>query len=198
MDNIFWAKRVEPGKTCPVRIDGILRIQQACLPENPKEGKTVLKVLVNGTNFVLCTLTKNRVESQKLSHIFTPSDQAKLSVEGANGVDVTGYFDFMPVSEEEEDEEEEEEETVTGQPTYMNYLSDLLGPDLADDDDDDYEDEMDPSQDDYGTLAFRDPTDNDLLGGFELRHFNLVPNAPGFDKVDLRAEEQDIEETLLK
>lgn len=99
---------------------------------------------------------------------------------------------------EVEEDDEEEEETVTGEPTYANYLSDLLGPDLADDDDDDYEEEMDYSQDNYGTLAFRDPTDNDLIGGFELRHFNLVPNDPDSENVDLRAQEEDLEDTLLK
>lgn len=97
-----------------------------------------------------------------------------------------------------EDDEDEERDTITGQPRYANYLSDLLGPDLPDDDDDDYEDMDDDEADDFGTMAFRDPTDNEFLGGFELRHFNLAPNIPGYDAVDLRQQEKDIEDSLLK
>lgn len=101
-------------------------------------------------------------------------------------------------TDSEEEEEDEERETITGQPRYSGYLSDLLGPDLPDEEDDDYEDMDTEEADDYGTLAFRDPTDNEYLGGFELRHFNLVPNAKGFEKVDLRKQELDEEETHLK
>ncbi|KAI9279172.1 hypothetical protein BY458DRAFT_584974 [Sporodiniella umbellata] len=107
--------------------------------------------------------------------------------------------DYIDNSDEEAEEisgnENEEEETVTGEPQYANYLSDLLGPDLPDEDDEDYHFEQ--MSDDYGTLAFRDPSDNDFLGGFELRHFNLVPNYPGFEKVDLREQEKTQEDTLL-
>lgn len=97
----------------------------------------------------------------------------------------------------EEDDEEDERETISGQPRYANYLSDLLGPDLPDEDDDDYED-MDEDRDDFGTLAFRDPTDTSLLGGFELRHFNLAPQVAGFEPINLREQEEDMEDTLLK
>lgn len=99
--------------------------------------------------------------------------------------------------EEEDEDEDEERETITGQPRYPEYLSDLLGPDLPDEDDDDYQDESE-DVDDYGTLAFRDPTDNEFLGGFELRHFNLAPDVAGFEKVDLREQEETLEDAMLK
>ncbi|KAI9472041.1 MAG: hypothetical protein EXX96DRAFT_582696 [Benjaminiella poitrasii] len=92
--------------------------------------------------------------------------------------------------------DDEVEETVTGTPRYANYLSDLLGPDLPDDDDEDYEDD-DEDMDEFGTLAFRDPTDNSFLGGFELRHFNLAPQVPGFEKINLREQEETTEDSLL-
>ncbi|RCH80187.1 hypothetical protein CU098_007734, partial [Rhizopus stolonifer] len=95
----------------------------------------------------------------------------------------------------EDEEENENRETITGEPRYSNYISDLLGPDLPDEEDDDYQFEQ--MADDYGTLAFRDPSDNDFLGGFELRHFNLVPNYPGFEKVDLREQEKTKDDTFL-
>lgn len=99
----------------------------------------------------------------------------------------------------DDSDEDEERETITGQPRYANYLSDLLGPDLPDDDDDDYEDmDDDDEADSFGTMAFRDPTDNEFLGGFELRHFNLAPNIPGYEVVDLRKQEKDAEDTLLQ
>lgn len=101
--------------------------------------------------------------------------------------------------EENSSEEDEERETITGQPRYAEYLSDLLGPDLPDDDDEDYmDDEEDEETDNYGSLAFRDPTDNEYLGGFELRHFNIGPKIPGYDILNLRKEEKDSEDTELK
>lgn len=110
-------------------------------------------------------------------------------------------MDYSPteINDMDQDEDDEERETITGQPRYANYLSDLLGPDLPDDDDDDYEDmDDDDEADDFGTMAFRDPTDNEFLGGFELRHFNLAPNIPGYDAVDLRQQEKDAEDTQLQ
>lgn len=105
--------------------------------------------------------------------------------------------------EEEDDDDDEDRETITGEPRYGGYLSDLLGPDLPDDDDDDYfdeddDDELEEGTDHYGTLAFRDPNDNEYLGGFELSHFNLGPKIPGLHTVDLRKEEKDEEDTCLK
>ncbi|KAI8062324.1 uncharacterized protein B0P05DRAFT_245769 [Gilbertella persicaria] len=199
MSSSFWGICLSPGESYPVRVSGILQINQASLPNNAREGKTVLKVLLNGNTFVLCTLAKDKVEHQKLSHIFIREDRATLQVDGTNSLDLMGYVELVERddTEEEDDDDDEEADTVTGQPTYMNYLSDLLGPDLDDEDDDDYEEDMDMSQDDYGTLAFRDPSDNAFLGGFELRHFNLMPNLPGFEKEDLREQEQDVEESLL-
>jgi hypothetical protein len=97
------------------------------------------------------------------------------------------------------DTEEDSLETVTGEPRYANYLSDLLGPDLPEDDDDEYEDlDDDDGQDEHGTTAFRDVTDNTLLGGFELRHFNLAPHVNGYEKINLREQEEDMEDSLLK
>lgn len=103
-------------------------------------------------------------------------------------------------SDEEEEDDEDERETISGQPRYPAYLSDLLGPDLPEDDDDDYEDDDDDEEpsDNHGSLAFRDPNDNELLGGFELSHFKLAPSIPGYDDLDLREEEQDMNETFLK
>lgn len=111
----------------------------------------------------------------------------------------TQQSDDQDMDEDDDEEEDEERETITGQPRYANYLSDLLGPDLPDEDDDDYEDmDDDDEADNYGTMAFRDPTDNEFLGGFELRHFNLAPNIPGYDVVDLRQQEKDAEDTKLQ
>lgn len=109
--------------------------------------------------------------------------------------------DGMELMETKEDEDEEDGlETVTGTPHYANYLSDLLGPDLPEDDDEEYEDIEDDEddQDAHGTTAFRDVTDNSFLGGFELRHFNLAPQVKGYEKVNLREQEEDMEDTLLK
>ncbi|KAG0169524.1 hypothetical protein DFQ28_003602 [Apophysomyces sp. BC1034] len=47
-------------------------------------------------------------------------------------------------------------------------------------------------------FRFRDPTDNEYLGGFELRHFGLAPQLSDFDTIDLRKEETSEEEKKLK
>jgi hypothetical protein len=43
---------------------GSLTCFKVCLAENPKEGKTVLKVFAKGETFVLCTLVKNMVKTK--------------------------------------------------------------------------------------------------------------------------------------
>ncbi|CEP17435.1 hypothetical protein [Parasitella parasitica] len=157
-----------------------------------------------------------QVERQPLSHSFIAEDKASLVIEGANSVHVVGTSIVYGDDDDSEmeidgqndvddddddddynDDDDDERETITGQPRYANYLSDLLGPDLPDDDDDDYEDDDPYDADEFGTMAFRDPTDNEFLGGFELRHFNLAPNMPGFDDVDLRQQEKCLEDSLL-
>ncbi|KAL9539768.1 hypothetical protein MBANPS3_010074 [Mucor bainieri] len=206
---------------------GFLEIRQVSLPETPEKGKTIVKVIAKGHAFTVCTLDRDLVECQSLSHTFIAEDKATLVVQGVNPVHFTGSMivdpdasssededddmDYAPSQtnqdqdmdlddeDDEEEEDDEERETITGQPRYANYLSDLLGPDLPDEDDDDYEDmDDDEDGDDFGTMAFRDPTDNEFLGGFELRHFKLAPHVPGFDVVDLREQEEDAEDTQLQ
>ncbi|KAF7721231.1 hypothetical protein EC973_005093 [Apophysomyces ossiformis] len=59
--------------------------------------------------------------------------------------------------------------------------------------------EPDDEDDSYGdAFRFRDPTDNQYLGGFELRHFGLAPQLSDFDKIDLRKEESSEEDKKLK
>ncbi|KAI7898258.1 uncharacterized protein BX663DRAFT_525718 [Cokeromyces recurvatus] len=187
---------MNPGDTFPITHSGIHRLSQVSLGENPKEGKTVLKVKAKGHTFVLCTLIKDEVEHQMLSQCFITEDEATLIVTGANSVNLIGTIEKYEMEDSSEGDEENELETLTGAPRYANYLSDLLGPDLPDEDEDEYEDEME-EMDEFGTLAFRDPTDNSFLGGFELRHFNLAPQVPGFERVNLREQEESVEDTLL-
>ncbi|GAN10614.1 hypothetical protein MAM1_0376c10158 [Mucor ambiguus] len=214
----FWGRTLNPGESFPMQTAGILEIRLASLPETPEKGKTIVKIISKGHAFTLCTLDRNLVECQSLSHTFIAEDEATLVVQGVNPVHFIGSMivdtdasssededdmDYTPtqINEDQdmdESEEDEERETITGQPRYANYLSDLLGPDLPDEDDDDYEDMDDDEADDFGTMAFRDPTDNEFLGGFELRHFNLAPNVPGYDVVDLRKQEKDAEDTRLQ
>ncbi|KAG2214327.1 hypothetical protein INT47_000883 [Mucor saturninus] len=194
--------RLIPGESYPIKYKGILTINQAT---EPKDGKTMLKVQAKGQTFVLCSLVKDHVERQVLSHTFIAEDNATLIITGANPVNIVGSLledleGYSSDDGEEDEEEEEEEETISGQPRYPAYLSDLLGPDLPEDDDEDYEDDEDDDEeqgDNHGSLAFRDPTDNEFLGGFELSHFQLVPSIPGYDDIDLRQDEQDMNETFL-
>ncbi|KAI9278230.1 hypothetical protein BDA99DRAFT_491508 [Phascolomyces articulosus] len=61
----------------------------------------------------------------------------------------------------------------------------------------DGEDEED-EEDGYGPIQFRDPSDQNFLGGFELRHFGLEPQYSFYpDKIDLRKEEEDEEDVRL-
>ncbi|OAD07663.1 hypothetical protein MUCCIDRAFT_157928 [Mucor lusitanicus CBS 277.49] len=213
----FWGRTLNPGETYSMQTAGILELRQVSLPETPEKGKTIIKIIAKGHAFTLCTLDRDLVECQSLRHTLIAEDKATLVVQGVNPVHFTGSMivdiddssseddmDYTPTEtnqdqDMDDSDEDEERETITGQPRYANYLSDLLGPDLPDDDDDDYEDmDDDDEADSFGTMAFRDPTDNEFLGGFELRHFNLAPNIPGYEVVDLRKQEKDAEDTLLQ
>ncbi|RCI00889.1 hypothetical protein CU097_012492 [Rhizopus azygosporus] len=140
-------------------------------------------------------------------------DNSDNELEQANSSTTRVQFVNLPPISDSDDEDDEddaivedyddnnsddEELTVTGEPRYANYLSDLLGPDLPDEDEDDDFSSYEQNADAYGTLAFRDPRDNQFLGGFELRHFNLAPNFPGFEKVNLREQEETEEDTYLQ
>ncbi|KAI8643071.1 hypothetical protein BD408DRAFT_415540 [Parasitella parasitica] len=216
MPTTLWAHCIKPGDSQSLKSAGILELSQVSLAKDPAKGKTFVKVRSKGNVFTLCTLERNVVECQALSHSFVAEDKASLVVEGINSVHVVGssivYKDeddsavqmsVQPNATDNDDDDDDddddynERETITGQPRYANYLSDLLGPDLPDDDDDDYEDDESCEADDFGTMAFRDPTDNEFLGGFELRHFNLAPNMPGFEYVNLRQQEKSLEDSLL-
>ncbi|KAI9491141.1 hypothetical protein BDB00DRAFT_515453 [Zychaea mexicana] len=64
--------------------------------------------------------------------------------------------------------------------------------------DGDFVPEEEDEEDDYGPIQFRDPSDERFLGGFELRHFGLEPHYSFYpDKIDLRKEESDEEDTML-
>ncbi|KAI7848735.1 hypothetical protein BDC45DRAFT_522627 [Circinella umbellata] len=65
-------------------------------------------------------------------------------------------------------------------------------------DDDEFIPSDEEDEDDYGPVQFRDPSDQNFLGGFELRHFGLEPHSPYYpDTIDLRKEESDEEDTML-
>ncbi|KAI8141551.1 hypothetical protein BJV82DRAFT_168756 [Fennellomyces sp. T-0311] len=69
---------------------------------------------------------------------------------------------------------------------------------VTQDDDEFIPEEDDEDEDDYGPIQFRDPSDERFLGGFELRHFGLEPHFSFYpDKIDLRKEEVDEEDTML-
>ncbi|CAO3676025.1 unnamed protein product [Rhizopus microsporus] len=340
----FWGVRLAPGESFSLPNDAIIQLSHVTLIDEPKTGKTCLQVNIKGDTYVLCTLQRDLVEAQKLTHLFMPEDGATFIVTGTNPVQIIGnlveisqeesdedmedqdYYrymkllqpddfisnrqlsmddedessedeDYVPEEEESSEDEEsiqedkenqlpshfqlmteldededssddedyspndgysdssederitleeldnsdneleqanssttrvqfvnlppisdsddeddeddaivedyddnnsdDEELTVTGEPRYANYLSDLLGPDLPDEDEDDDFSSYEQNADAYGTLAFRDPRDNQFLGGFELRHFNLAPNFPGFEKVNLREQEETEEDTYL-
>ncbi|KAI8885321.1 hypothetical protein K501DRAFT_284385 [Backusella circina FSU 941] len=219
MSNSLWGICLKPGEVYSFKGQGLLQLQQCNLSRQPSTGKTRLEVHAKGNTFTLCTLVPNRMECQPLSQAFIAEDKATFKVKGVNEIHMIGTlteYDLTDEEEEqflkqqlinqkddsdEEEEEEEEEETVTGYPTYPSYLSDLLGPDLPDEDDDEDEDDSfytdQEISDAYGTISFRDVNDNSLIGGFELRHFNLGPDYPGYEKVDLRAQENSVEDSLL-
>ncbi|KAI9265832.1 hypothetical protein EDC94DRAFT_47219 [Helicostylum pulchrum] len=200
MSTNFWGHRMVPGESYPIKYKGILTLNQASLEADPVEGKTWLKVKAKGHTFMLCSLVKDEVERQVLSHFFIKEDDATLILCGTNPVNLVGSLlnDNSPDASGGSGDEEEDE-TVSGQPRYAEYLSDLLGPDLPEDDDEDYLDDEEDEEDadNYGSLAFRDPNDNEYLGGFELRHFNLGPKIPGYDNINLRKEEKDDQDTQL-
>ncbi|ORX49483.1 hypothetical protein DM01DRAFT_1338155 [Hesseltinella vesiculosa] len=67
-----------------------------------------------------------------------------------------------------------------------------------DEDDEDFVLDEDEDMDEFGTLQFRDPSDNQFLGGFELHHFGLGSPPPFMnDHINLREQEETPEDKAL-
>ncbi|CAM0140613.1 unnamed protein product [Umbelopsis sp. WA50703] len=139
------------------------------------DGRSVVKVVVDSKEFVLCSLCPDKREQQSLDHTFVEGEEVTFMATGKNTVHLTG--NYVPDQEEAEDEMEIPPELaalaarmqagqdidaadyidgVSGPTAQSNELTKLLNPGVdvldSDEDDDDYEagdsDEEEEEEDD--------------------------------------------------
>ncbi|CAM0141456.1 unnamed protein product [Umbelopsis sp. WA50703] len=73
-------------------VDASFRITQACLLEDPVEGRSCVKVKVDEQEFVLCSLNVTHTDCQSLDICFFEGDSVTFSVLGTNIVSLTGHY----------------------------------------------------------------------------------------------------------
>ncbi|KAG2172883.1 hypothetical protein INT43_000233 [Umbelopsis isabellina] len=159
----FWGLQVEPENSYTQVIDASFRVTMAALGEVLHgDGRSVVKVVVDSKEFVLCSLCPDKREQQSLDHTFVEGEEVTFMATGKNTVHLTG--NYVPDQEEDEDEMEippelaalaarmqagqeidadEDVDGMTGATVQSNELTKLLNPGVdvldSDEDDDDYE-----------------------------------------------------------
>ncbi|GAX76086.1 hypothetical protein CEUSTIGMA_g3529.t1 [Chlamydomonas eustigma] len=118
-DMLFYGLVLEGGASQTIDIDQTvdrctyIHIQNAAIDPKNYNGPSTVCLNVNGTEYVLCTLSK---ETQMQYHLDIVLDSsATFSISGKTNVHLTGFRSFsmnpeMDGDEEDEDEEDEEDE----------------------------------------------------------------------------------------
>ncbi|ORZ16879.1 hypothetical protein BCR42DRAFT_413376 [Absidia repens] len=114
MGSKLWGLSLSPGEKHALLHPGTLKLNHATLPlVKLAPGRSQLKVLSNGEEYVLCTLSHDAVQEQKLDLSFTEDMiDCVLLVTGTNAISLTGFL-----HDEDEDfqlDEEDEEEDGSG------------------------------------------------------------------------------------
>jgi FK506-binding nuclear protein len=74
---------VEIGKTYTQVVEVPFKLTMAALGVDAKEGeRNAVIVEVDGNDFVLCTLSGNRIDQQMLDHSFTEGTSISFSISG--------------------------------------------------------------------------------------------------------------------
>jgi len=129
MASRFWANKIKEGK--PVKVensaDTLISITQAALVGGNEKKRTVLSLVVDGTEFACCSLTSS-LPQFKLDLCVEPEQEIQFSVKGPGEIHLLGYsadlqddgdmlanemeYDSEEELEEEEGSEEEDQPTL--------------------------------------------------------------------------------------
>ncbi|CAK1580887.1 unnamed protein product [Parnassius mnemosyne] len=111
---MFWGLIMEPNKRYTQVVEKPFHISQAAMDISTGDSDPCqVMVVVDGKNFLVCTLQKNKCIQVPLDLNFKSGDSISFLTNGKCNVHLTGYLDLEfeeEASDEEEESEEEEEE----------------------------------------------------------------------------------------
>ncbi|XP_063539894.1 46 kDa FK506-binding nuclear protein [Cydia strobilella] len=109
---MFWGLIMEPNKRYTQVVEKPFHISQAAMDTSTgDDGPCQVMVVVDGKNFLVCTLQKLTNIQVPLDLYFKSGDAISFMTNGKSNVHLTGYLDpeFEDEEESEGDEEEEDE-----------------------------------------------------------------------------------------
>ncbi|XP_059061546.1 46 kDa FK506-binding nuclear protein [Achroia grisella] len=112
---MFWGLIMEPNKRYAQVVEKPFHISQAAIDISTGDNDACqVMVVVDGKNFLICTLQKNKCIQVPLDLYFKTGDSVAFLTNGKCNVHLTGYLDpeFEEEASDEEEEEEEDEEEV--------------------------------------------------------------------------------------
>uniref|UniRef100_A0A2H1WHJ0 FK506-binding protein n=1 Tax=Spodoptera frugiperda TaxID=7108 RepID=A0A2H1WHJ0_SPOFR len=110
---MFWGLIMEPNKRYTQVVEKPFHISQAAMDISTGDNDPCqVMVVVDGKNFLVCTLQKGKIIQVPLDLYFKSGDSVSFLTNGKCNVHLTGYLDpeFEEDLEDEEEAEEEEEE----------------------------------------------------------------------------------------
>ncbi|XP_026745195.1 46 kDa FK506-binding nuclear protein-like [Trichoplusia ni] len=110
---MFWGLIMEPNKRYTQVVEKPFHISQAAMDISTGDTDPCqVMVVVDGKNFLVCTLQKGRIIQVPLDLYFKTGDNVSFLTNGKCNVHLTGYLDpeYEDELEEEEDDEDEDEE----------------------------------------------------------------------------------------
>lgn len=113
---MFWGLIMEPNKRYTQVVEKPFHISQAAMDISTGDNDPCqVMVVVDGKNFLVCTLQKGKVIQVPLDLYFKTGDSISFLTNGKCNVHLTGYLDpefEEDLEEEEEGEDDEEDEEV--------------------------------------------------------------------------------------
>lgn len=110
---MFWGLIMEPNKRYTQVVEKPFHISQAAMDISTGDTEPCqVMVVVDGKNFLVCTLQKAKNIQVPLDLYFKTGDSISFLTNGKCNIHLTGYLDpeFEDEEEEEDDEDDEEEE----------------------------------------------------------------------------------------
>ncbi|XP_026325870.1 46 kDa FK506-binding nuclear protein isoform X2 [Hyposmocoma kahamanoa] len=116
---MFWGLIMEPNKRYTQVVEKPFHISQAAMDISTGDNDPCqVMIVVDGKNFLVCTLQKNKCIQVPLDLYFKAGDSVAFLTNGKCNVHLTGYLD-PEFEEEPSDDEEEEEEDEEEAPTLV-------------------------------------------------------------------------------
>ncbi|XP_050350271.1 46 kDa FK506-binding nuclear protein [Nymphalis io] len=110
---MFWGLIMEPNKRYSQIVEKPFHISQAAMDISTGDNDPCqVMIVVDGKNFLVCTLQKGKTIQVPLDLYFKSGDAVSFLTNGKCNVHLTGYLDPEFEEEATEDEEEEEDEEV--------------------------------------------------------------------------------------